>query len=367
MSPPSLARAVLVVGVGLAVGGILVRARHPLTWFLEAAVIAGLAAPVVQRLRRRVPAWLAVGGLTLAAVVVVAGLAAAGFSEVRSEVDRFRTGVPDAAARLESRAPLGGYLADIDLSGQTRDLGRALAERIDLGGSDLPGTATAVGGRLSAAFIVWVLAVMLLFAGRPMLDAAVDATGPRRAPVVRATLSRAYHRALGYLALTTLRALTLAAAVWVVAGVLGIDMPVVLATLAFALGYLPQVGVVLAGLPVALLAVLNSPGEALAVMAGAVALQVLDAVVLQPRIRARTFRMGMLPTLLVTVIGVSLYGAAGLFVAVPLGCLGMAWLHEWAERGDSGEAAPAGTRDAGADAGGDVAGGAGLTASGAPS
>ncbi|MFZ4517475.1 MAG: AI-2E family transporter [Microthrixaceae bacterium] len=344
MSPASLARAVLVVGAGLAIAAILVLARHPLMWFLEAAVLAALAAPAVERLRRHVPAWVAVLGITAATVAVVAALAAAGFTELRAEAERFQDTVPAAAARLQARAPMGGYLTDIDFSGQARELGRTLMQRFDLSGTDLPGAATAVGGRLSAAFIVWVLAVMLLFAGRPMLDATIDAAGPQRAPALRSTLAGAYRRALGYLALTTLRALALALVVWLAASLLGVDMPIVLAVVAFVLGYLPHAGVALAGVPLALLAVLQSPGRALAVLGGAVALQVVDALVLQPRIRARTFRMGMLPTLVVAAIGISLYGAAGLFIAVPLGCLGMAWLQEWADR-DVPDAAPGDTDD----------------------
>ena len=71
LSPTSILRAVLIVGVWALVSAIVLRATHPLVNFLEAAVIAALSRPVVVRMGRRMPEWLAVVLLTVGILVAV--------------------------------------------------------------------------------------------------------------------------------------------------------------------------------------------------------------------------------------------------------------------------------------------------------
>ncbi len=305
--------------------GIAVRAAHPLMWFLEAAVIAALAWPVVQRLGRYVPAWVAVLLLTGAVAVVVGAIGAAGFTELQHEAGRFRDSVPAAAHRLEAERPLGGLLEDLHVGDQLAKLGDQMAARFELGG-DLPGLASAVGGGASATFVVWVLSVMLVFAGPGMVDSALGVVpgraGGRLGPAVR----DAYGTVLRYLAWTSVRAVAMGVGVYLVALALDIHLPALLAAMAALAAFVPYVGVAIGILPLALLAVLNGTGEALAVLLGGVAAQVLDSLVVQPRIDRVSFRLGTFPTIVAAMLGISLYGVIGLFVGLTVGALAFAVL-----------------------------------------
>ncbi len=90
VTPSSLFRAIVVIGVVAVVAVIGARAAEPVMWFVEAAVVAGLAGPLVHRLARHMPTWVAVLALTGAALAVVAALAAAAFGELHGEAERFR-------------------------------------------------------------------------------------------------------------------------------------------------------------------------------------------------------------------------------------------------------------------------------------
>jgi len=324
LTPVSVVRAVVIVGVTIVVAGVTVRAAHPLMWFLQAAVVAALSWPVVQRLSRHMPSWVAILGLTLVAAVAVAALGATGFSELESEARRFQDSVPAAARRLQDEAPFGGVLRDVRLAEQADRIASGIGERFRFSGSDLPGLASRVGGGVSATFVVWVLAVMLVFAGPGMVDAAVRRLGPSHQARAHDMAGTAYGATLRYLGLTVVRSLVVGALVWVLAATLGIDLPALLAVVAAVLAFIPYVGIGLGTLPVALLAVLNSPAQATAILAAGIALQVLDALVGQPRIHAASFRFGMFPTLVVTLVGFSLYGPSGIFIGLVGGCLAVA-------------------------------------------
>jgi predicted PurR-regulated permease PerM len=324
LTPVSVVRAVVIVGVTIVVAGVTVRAAHPLMWFLQAAVVAALSWPVVKRLSRHMPSWVAILGLTLAAAIAVGALGAAGFTELESEARRFQDSVPAAARRLQDEAPLGGVLRDMRLAEQADRVASGIGERFRFSGSDLPGLASRVGGGVSATFVVWVLAVMLVFAGPGMVDATVRWLRPSRQARAHDMLGTAYGATLRYLGLTAARSIVVGVLVWVVAAGLGVDLPALLAVVAAVLAFIPHVGIALGTLPVALLAVLDSPSRAAVILVAGIALQTLDALVVQPRIHGASFRFGMFPTLVVTVVGFSLYGPSGIFIGLVGGCLAVA-------------------------------------------
>jgi len=313
---------------------VALRAVHPLVSFLEAAVVAALARPAVLRLGRRIPEWFAVLVITALAVGAVVGRAAVGFSEVHSESVRLVEQAPRAAEDLENSEPLGPILADLRFSEQVRQTTAAIARTFDLGGADLPGLASAVGGRLSSAFIVWVLAVMMVFVGPAMVAGTVGlmpANGQERASEV---LAAAHRSTLIYLGLTTLRALAVGAAAFVLAEVLQLDLAAVLAVVAGMTSFVPRVGIVLGFIPLITVAALEGGAAVAAATIAAVGLQAADSMIVQPRINQRSVRVGVLVTVVSIALGASLYGMVGVFIGLFIGCLVVAVITH------AGDAAP---------------------------
>ena len=327
------------VAVAVALGAVALRAVHPLVSFLEAAVIAALARPAVVRLGRRIPEWLAVLGLTGAAVVVIGGLGAVGFNELRAESARLAERAPAAAADLEATEPLGPILADLRFSEQVRDLSGRIARTLDLGGQDLPGIASAVGGRLSSAFIVWVLAVMLVFAGPAMVTGAVGLVPPDNRTRAERVLRAAHRSTLVYLGLPPLRAIAVGAVAFVAAELLQLDLAAVLAVVAALASFVPRVGILLGLTPMVVVATLEGGAAVAVAVVVAVGLQVLDAAVVQPRINERSVRIGIFVTVVSIALGASLYGVVGVFIGLFVGCLLVAVLTHAGDE-DSGPDGP---------------------------
>ena len=338
VSPPSIVRAVVIVGVVVGLSAIALRATHPLVNFLEAAVIAALARPVVVRMGRKMPEWVAVMLLTLAVVLAVAGLGASGFSELRSETSRFARRAPAAAEQLERGGGVGHLLRDLKFSKQVGVLSKNVKGAFSFGGSDLPGLASAVGGRVSSAFIVWVLAVMLVFAGPAMVHGALGLMGESRRATATDVVQTAYGVTLRYLGWTSLRCLVAGLVAYVLALALGIGMPSLLAVLVVLCAFTPRVGVMVGFLPLALVGLLNSPGTAVLVLLVGLGVQLVDTLVVQRLIDERSMQVGILVTVVALVLGFSLYGVVGVFVGMTLGCLLVGSVRELGQLQEAGRA-----------------------------
>jgi predicted PurR-regulated permease PerM len=103
-------------------------------------------------------------------------------------------------------------------------------------------------------------------------------------------------------------------------------------------------------LPLALIALLNGPTESLLVLAGAVALQAFDGIVVQRRIDSSSVPLGMFPTLVAAMIGFSLRGPGGMLVGVAIAALLVSVLNDAGAMQVLRGAAPADDPDASAGA-----------------
>ena len=154
-----------------------------------------------------------------------------------------------------------------------------------------------------------------------MVDGALGLLRDDHRAVADDVLGRAYGATLRYLGWTSVRSIAAGAVVFTVASIAGIDMPALLAVVAALLAYVPRVGIVLGVLPVALVGLLDSSTTALVLLALGVGLQVVDVLLVQPRITDRSADVGMLVTLIALVLGFTLYGVVGVFVGLTIACM----------------------------------------------
>jgi predicted PurR-regulated permease PerM len=321
LTPRSIVRAMLLVAAMFVVFTVATRATDTLWWFAQAAAFAALSYPVVQRLRRHVPSAVAVLGLTALVAGAFAGVAAVAMTELRDESALFRQSVPRAVDRLERMEGIGTVIDDLGLDDALRTISDHLADRLQFRGPDLPGLATEVGGRASAVFVIWILTVMLVFSGPAMVHGMLTLVPDGRRDASREVLELAYGRSVRYLGLTALRSAAVLVITFAAAKVLGLGMPGLLALTAAVLAFVPYVGVLLGGIPVALMALLDGTTESMVVFGAVVALQVLDSLVVQPRIDQRSMQLGLFPTMVAAMLGYSLRGPGGLLIAVAVAAM----------------------------------------------
>jgi predicted PurR-regulated permease PerM len=94
--------------------------------------------------------------------------------------------------------------------------------------------------------------------------------------------------------------------------------PAPLALWAGLFSLVPFVGVVVGSVPVVLLALAASPGRAVAVTVVLLGWQLVEALVLQRRLEARSLHVGPFVTVAVAMVGLELYGIGGALAAVAL-------------------------------------------------
>ncbi|PIG91826.1 AI-2E family transporter [Gloeocapsopsis sp. IPPAS B-1203] len=110
--------------------------------------------------------------------------------------------------------------------------------------------------------------------------------------------------------------------------VLGVPLPLVNATLAGLLEFIPNVGPTLSVIPPVLLALLDAPWKAGAVILLYIAIQQFESLVLVPFIMKQEVDLMPVFTILAVVVFASLFGFLGLFLAIPLLIIVQIWFKE---------------------------------------
>jgi predicted PurR-regulated permease PerM len=326
ITPGSIVRAVLIVAAWLVALVVLRRAQTALVWFVEGAVIASLAWPIVNSLRRWMPRWLALVVVTAVAALVVVLLGAGVFNELRSEADQFHHRAPAAARRIEGSGRLGALARDVDFAPKVDELSGRLAARFRFDRSEMGGLAARLGSSASAVLAVWMLALMLVITGPNLVDEVLDAFRPDTAARLRWVLGRAYRRTSHYVGLMALRSVAFGVVTYAGCRLFGVATPLLLAVWVALWAFVPCVGLLMGGATVALVVALHSPVAAAVVLGGVIVAQAGDAWFLQRRIDAASMRFGAFLALSFALVGFSLYGPGGMVLGVLLAQLGLSIL-----------------------------------------
>lgn len=314
---------VLVLGLAYLLRGVLV----PL--FL-AFLLAYALDPFVDRLEAlRVPR-------SLGAILVMVGIAALFTTVLIYAIPMFVDEVTDASATLpdklrdlQARAePWVSSTLHIKLPHSMNDLSKALGERIqgdsavDTARTALFGTLGYVGVALSA-LIVPVFALYLLI-DFDRIVARVEQLIPRRWTPGISSVARDIHKMLsGYVRGQLTANVVLAALYATGLRVVDIRLAVPIGVMTGMLAFVPYVGFTL-GLTLALgMAILDWQGigslvGVVAVMGG---VQLIDAMVITPRIVGRSVGLAPLEVILTMMAAGSLFGFLGVLLAVPLGAV----------------------------------------------
>lgn len=276
-------------------------------------ILAYSVAPFTGALmRRRVPAAAAVS-LTIVAVLAggagIASVLALSLARLAGILPVYREGLAamtDGAARfLEARGIDATAVRSFDLLSPDRV--------VSFAGSMLGG----LGQILGNAFVLAVLAVVFL-----VEFARSERERLRGAAAETSVISRFREASLSirrYTAVIGGIGLLQSAAVFVLLAAIGVDFALTWAVLFFFLGFVPAIGFLVAILPPAFVAYLDSGWPAaLGVIAGCVVINVLGDNVLKPKLVERGFDMPIAYAILSIVFWGWLLGSMGAIVAVPL-------------------------------------------------
>ena len=220
-----------------------------------------------------------------------------------------------------------------EAEGPLRDFATRLA-------GDAVGFSTTVVAGVFQIFTV-VLFTWYLVADGPRLRRTILSVLPpdRQQHVLRAW-ELAIEKTGGYIYSRALLAVVSSAATWVALSVIGVPYPVALALWVGALSqFVPAIGTYIAGALPVVIALLNHPGDGLAVVVFLVVYQQVENYLLAPRITARTMQLHPAVAFGTVLAGAALFGPIGAVLALPSAAIIQAFGSTFIERHEVVESA----------------------------
>ena len=170
------------------------------------------------------------------------------------------------------------------------------------------------------AFLAALILTIFLMVSGPRLVAAgfEQIPDPDRRERVRSLVLAAHARWFRYLVLTLARMVAAGVFAYAVARIVDVPGPVLLALWVGVWSIVPTIGVLVGSVAVALLAVPESFGTAVAVLAFFAAYQLIEDVMVQPRLERHSLHVGAFITFVAAGLGLEVYGIGGLIGSVVL-------------------------------------------------
>lgn len=281
--------------------------------FVLAVFIAVVLNPVVQLLVRcRVPRVLAIS-LLIAVIVLITALLLASLGTSLNELTR---------TLPQYRSSLAVPLYNLQPWMQRLGIGISpdeLIKYIDPNAAMtlLSRLLTQLSNAMSSIFLL-LLTVVFMLLEVPQLPGKVEQLMNR--PVEgMAAIQRALDSVSHYLVLKTAISVVTGLVVWGMLELLGVRFAFIWGLLAFALNYIPNIGSVLAAIPPILqVLVFNGFYDALIVLAGYLAINLVFGNILEPRIMGRGLGLSTLVVFLSLIFWGWLLGPVGMLLSVPL-------------------------------------------------
>lgn len=133
------------------------------------------------------------------------------------------------------------------------------------------------------------------------------------------TIEKFSQKAKRYLVIKTLISAATGLAIWLWLLILGVDYPVLWGTLSFLLNYVPNIGAIIAALPVALLALVQlGVGSALLTILGFVVVHIVVGNIIEPKLTGKGMSLSTLVVFLSMVFWGWVLGPIGMILSVPM-------------------------------------------------
>jgi len=133
------------------------------------------------------------------------------------------------------------------------------------------------------------------------------------------TIEKFSQHAKRYMVIKTLLSAVTGLVIWLWLLILGVDYPVLWGTLSFLLNYVPNIGAILAGLPVALLALVQlGVGSALLTVLGFIVVHIVVGNLIEPKLMGKALSLSTLVVFLSLVFWGWVLGPIGMILSVPM-------------------------------------------------
>jgi predicted PurR-regulated permease PerM len=294
---------------------LILRLRPELIFLACSCLLAIALAPAVAWTERRgVPRWVAVVGLAAIVLGTITLFGAFVLPPLVAQITSLAEDLPGLHARIVEKLRPSPFVAKaldrvFELPGSP-EVVSFFHHPVAIGVSALSGATT--------SGLVVVMTLYFLVDGK-RLYAWLLAYVPRQhrtkmAETAPAVSKVVYSFVRGQAVVSALFAVYTA----IVVSVLGVPGVLPIALLAFVCDVIPVVGIIIATIPTAMLALTESPAKAVAIVISFMGYHMFETYVIIPRVYGSSMRLSTLTVLIALVIGGSLQGIIGAIFALPI-------------------------------------------------
>lgn len=304
---------------------------------LVAVFFAMITAPIMTWLTRRgVPRIIAAGAVVMGLIGILAGMIA--FLGVA--LTGFVRSLPQYQVRLDEHlAALQSVLAEYGITPGSIQIGDYIDQGLIV--QQVAGIAREIGSITVEIFVILV-GIGFLLLEAPRITAVVRRHLGTESPPYR-HLIESGRLLIEYVVVRTKVNLVTGTGTGLFLAILGVDFALLWGFIAFVLSFVPYIGLVIAAIPPALLALIEfGPVGAVAVIA---AITIIDAAaenLVLPRMAGRDLNLSPFVVLFSVVFWGIIFGAVGVLLAIPLTIAVKLFLESWDETRWIGELMGAG-------------------------
>ena len=294
-----------------------------LLFFVAVLFAAALSRPAAVLERRGVPRGLAVALVQALGILIVSALLWFVVPPLVGQLATFADRLPSYVDRVHQlRGRYDGVrrhypeLASFD--NQISEIAGRLASRIGGRLVDLPTTSASIVFDLVT---IYVLATLIVTRREHLLEGLLVLVSPSNRPRTRAVMVKVWWRLGAYLRAKVIVMLIVGVLMYIALVALGVPFAVPLAVLVAFGELVPTIGPWIARIPLLSIAAFQGWRTLLLTFLASVILEDLKAYVISPRIQGQQLNIDPLLVVLSVLIGSTLMGAPGAFIAVPFAAM----------------------------------------------
>lgn len=286
--------------------------------FLLALFIAIICSPIIKAMTtRRIPQWLAITLLFILILLVFFSL----FGLINGTVREFTQSIPQYKQLLAERiSSLNGLFERFNLPHLSREtiqnefdpsVMMNFVSRILLNFS----------GVVSNLFVLILVVVFMLLEAPTMKHkfALVLSRTPQNIANEERHIDRVLQGVIGYLGIKTLTSMLTGIGIFILLELCGVQYAILWATLSFLLNYIPNIGSIIAAVPIIVQALLlNGFGIGFGVALGVIAINMIIGNLLEPKMMGQRLGLSTLVVFLSLLFWGWLLGTVGMLLSVPL-------------------------------------------------
>lgn len=314
---PSIARIlVTMAAIVIILAGVKLAAEIVIP-FLLSLFIAIICSPLIKFMTgRKIPLWLAITllfGLFMVGSFFIVGL-------INSTVKEFTASIPTYKVLLGQRMALILHYLEKwqipipqDLVTNNFDPGRIMNLVSNL--------LLSFSGVVTDTFVLILVVVFMLLEAPTAKHRFAMILSPNKSEIhsTEMQLNRVLQGVISYLGVKTITSLITGFCVWLLLEVTGVQYAVLWATLSFLLNYIPNIGSILASVPIIVQALLlNGFSVGFGVAIGVIGINMVIGNVLEPKMMGRTLGLSTLVVFLSLLFWGWILGTVGMLLSVPL-------------------------------------------------